>query len=128
MLVSLDSLIKEYNSFLPNQICLLLLALMTLGRRTLVGEGQWQFPLKSSRDHLIAAQLAAQRQDADNREVTPLPVWVVSCFVSAFVSLSAEQVFVSLSSPFTRLFPAISCAICKLLHGFVRRSQVQKLL
>lgn len=38
MFVSLDSLIKEYNSFLPNQICLLLLALMTLGRRTLVGK------------------------------------------------------------------------------------------
>lgn len=109
-----------------NQICLLLMALMTLGEKDPCWEGQWQFPFKSSRDHLIAAQLAAE-QGMNNREVTPLPVWVVSCLVSAFVSSVLSRCL----SPSVLPSPgSFSNQLCNLqaASATVRRSQVQKLL
>lgn len=122
------SLIKEYNSFLPNQICLLLLALMTLGRRTLVGKVSGSS--HSSPQETTSLQHSWSPRDKTQTIVKSLRFqcgWYPA-LVSAFVSSVLSRCLSPLSSPFTRLFPAISCAICKLLHGFVRRSQVQKLL
>ena len=103
---------KNKTPLLPNQMCLLLLALTTLGRRTLVGEGSSSS--RSSPWRPISFQHGCPPRNK-------MPTIMKSLHFQCGRYSACISEFVSLSSPFTMLFPAINCAVCKLLDGFVER-------